>query len=252
MKTNYFENKTVIITGATSGIGRVVAETLHQEGANLILSGRNQERGEHLKMYLKGNTHFIAGDVKRPNYNKLLTTTAIERFGSLDMLVLSAGQLGIGKVHDLSLENWHDTIATNLNAVFYLLKYAIPQMRKGKGGNIVIIGSVAALHAFPNHPAYTASKGALPALVRQVARDYSPDIRINLVSPAQVVTPLLQNSIKAFDNPEAILQETAQNLPMKRLGQPIDIAHTVLHLLSDKSNWITGSNFVVDGGFLAT
>jgi NAD(P)-dependent dehydrogenase (short-subunit alcohol dehydrogenase family) len=116
----------------------------------------------------------------------------------------------------------------------------------------VIIGSVAAHHAFPNHPAYTASKGALPPLVRQLARDYGPEIRINLVSPAQVITPLLQDSVKAFENPGAILEETARKLPLKRLGLPEDIANTVLHLLSDRAGWITGSEFIVDGGFLAS
>ena len=126
------------------------------------------------------------------------------------------------------------------------------QGRRKAKGSVVIIGSVAALHAFPGHPAYTASKGALPALVRQMALDYSPDIRINLVSPAQVVTPLLTDSIRAFENPEDILDETSRKLPMKRLGTVDDIAHTVLHLLSDNAGWITGSNFVVDGGFLAT
>ena len=163
---------------------------------------------------------------------------------------MAAGQLGIGRVHELSQEDWDDTIATNLSAVFYLLNYAIPHLKQG--GQIVIIGSVAALHAFPEHPAYTASKGALPALVKQIALDYGPAIRINLVSPAQVLTPLLQNSVKAFDNPETILEETAARLPMTRLGRPRDIASMVLYLLGDKASWITGSNFVLDGGFLST
>ena len=152
----------------------------------------------------------------------------------------------------MSLEDWHDTVATNLHAVFYLLKHGIPAMIKSGGGSIVIIGSVAAFHAFPNHPAYTASKGALPALVRQVALDYGPAIRINLVCPAQVKTPLLHNSVNAFENPDEILEQTAQRLPLKRLGTPEDIANSVLHLLSDEASWVTGSYFIVDGGFLAT
>lgn len=247
----YFKNKTAIITGSTSGIGKGVAEALHAQGACVMLSGRNTEKGKSICDQLGSNARFLAGDVKRPCYNKRLVEEAIQSFGSLDMVVMSAGQLGIGKIDQLSLEDWHDTIATNLNAVFYLFKYAIPHLRKAKG-SVVIMGSVAALHAFPGHPAYTASKGALPALVRQMALDYSPDIRINLVSPAQVVTPLLTDSIRAFENPEDILDETSRKLPMKRLGTVDDIAHTVLHLLSENAGWITGSNFVVDGGFLAT
>lgn len=249
---SFFEDKTAIVTGATSGMGRGIAEALHAEGANLILSGRDQERGRQLERRLGKNVSFVARDIKQPQANQALVQAATERFGRLDMLVLSAGQLGIGKLHTLSLDDWHDTIATNLNAVFYLLKYAIPEMLNSGRGSVVIIGSVAAFHAFPNHPAYAASKGALPALVRQLARDYGPEIRVNLLSPAQVATPLLHDSVRAFDNPDEILDETAQKLPMKRLGLPQDIAQTALHLLGNQASWITGSNFVVDGGFLAT
>ena len=249
---SFFKDKTAIVTGATSGIGQSIAEALAREGAKVILSGRDEARGRSLEQQLGPSTHFVAGDIKQPRANEALVQAALERFGRLDMLALSAGRLGIGKLHTLSVDDWQDTIATNLNAVFYLLKYAIPEMQKRGEGSVVIIGSVAALHAFPNHPAYSASKGALPALVRQLARDYSPEIRVNLVSPAQVITPLLHNSVKAFDNPDEILEETALKLPMKRLGLPEDIAQTVLHLLSDQSSWITGSNFVVDGGFMAT
>ena len=249
---SFFKDKTAIITGATSGIGQGIAEALIREGARVVLSGRDEERGRNLEQQLGPNAHFVAGDITRPEANEALVQAAMGRFGRLDMLALSAGRLGIGKLHTLSVEDWQETVSTNLNAVFYLLKYAIPEMQKGGGGSIVIIGSVAAFHAFPNHPAYAASKGALPALVRQLARDYSPEVRINLVSPAQVITPLLHNSVKAFDNPDEILEETAQKLPMKRLGLPEDIAHTVLHLLGDQASWVTGSNFVVDGGFMAT
>lgn len=249
---SFFKDKTAIVTGATSGMGRGIAEALNAESANLILSGRDQERGRQLEGRLGPGARFIPGDIKQPQANEALVQAAVEHFGRLDMLVLSAGQLGIGKLHTLSLDDWHDTIATNLNAVFYLLKYAIPEMQKTGGGSILIIGSVAAFHAFPNHPAYAASKGALPALVRQLARDYGPKIRINLLSPAQVATPLILDSVRAFDNPDEILDETARKLPMKRLGLPQDIAQTALHLLGDQASWITGSNFVVDGGFLAT
>ena len=249
---SFFKDKTAIVTGATSGIGQSIAEALAREGAKVILSGRDEARGRSLEQQLGPSTHFVAGDIKQPRANEALVQAALERFGRLDMLALSAGRLGIGKLHTLSVDDWQDTIATNLNAVFYLLKYAIPEMQKRGEGSVVIIGSVAARHAFPSHPAYSASKGALPALVRQLARDYSPEIRVNLVSPAQVITPLLHNSVKAFDNPDEILEETALKLPMKRLGLPEDIAQTVLHLLSDQSSWITGSNFVVDGGFMAT
>jgi NAD(P)-dependent dehydrogenase (short-subunit alcohol dehydrogenase family) len=247
-----FEDKTAIVTGATSGIGEAIASTLNQLGTNVILSGRDVNRGLQLEKQLGAPAHFMAGDIKQPEVNQDLVKSARKHFGRLDIMVLSAGQLGIGKLDKLSVEDWNDTITTNLSAVFYLLKYGIPLMLKTGGGSIVIIGSVAAQHAFPNHPAYTASKGALPALVKQIALDYSPEIRINLVSPAQVWTPLLENSVSAFEKPDEIIGETVNRLPMKRLGTPKDITQTVIHLLSDNASWITGSNFIVDGGFLSS
>ncbi|MDH3243217.1 MAG: SDR family oxidoreductase [Saprospiraceae bacterium] len=247
-----FSNKSAIVTGATSGMGQNITEALSDLNVRVILSGRDQKRGSALEAKLQGNGHFVPGDVKDPALNKLLVDSARNQTGRLDYVVLAAGELGIGSITEVSIDDWEDTIATNLNAVFYLLKYAIPLMLEGEGGSIVIVGSVASHHAFPNHPAYTASKGALPALVRQIARDYGPRIRINLVSPAQVMTPLLHNSVKAFPNPDQILEETAEKLPMQRIGIPGDITNTVIHLLSDGASWITGSDFVVDGGFLAT
>lgn len=247
-----FSNKSAIVTGATSGMGQDIAEGLAALNASVILSGRDHERGSALEARLQGRGHFVPGDIKDPAANKLLVDSARNHRGRLDYVVIAAGELGIGSITDLSIEDWDETIATNLNAVFYLLRYAIPLMLEEDGGSIVVIGSVASHHAFPNHPAYTASKGALPALVKQVARDYGPRIRINLVSPAQVMTPLLHNSVKAFPNPDQILEETAEKLPMQRIGIPGDITSTVIHLLSDGASWITGSDFVVDGGFLST
>ena len=246
------KDKVAIITGGTSGIGKGVVQALNNEGARLIINGRDPEKGRKLIKELTGNAHFVEGDVKNSETNLQLVEKTHTHYGRLDMMVLSAGQLGIGKIDSLSIEDWHDTIATNLHAVFYLLKYGIPAMLEHDGGSIVIIGSIAAFHAFPNHAAYTASKGALPALVKQIALDYGPEIRINLVCPAQVKTPLLDNSVQAFEKPDEILAQTAQRLPLKRLGTPQDIANAVLYLLSDSASWVTGSHFVIDGGFMAT
>ena len=246
------KDNVAIVTGATSGIGKGISKVLQEHDVQLMLSGRDFNKAADLTAQKPENTKLLAGDIKEPAYNELLVNSALAEFGQINYLVLCAGQLGIGPVDQLSLDDWHSTITTNLNAVFYMLKYAIPAIKKSGGGSIVIIGSMAAFHAFPNHPAYTASKGALIPLVRQVALDYGPDVRINLVCPAQVKTPLLDASVEAFPNPDEILKETAQKLPLKRLGTPDDIAQAVLFLLSDNASWITGSYFNVDGGFLAT
>jgi NAD(P)-dependent dehydrogenase (short-subunit alcohol dehydrogenase family) len=249
------DGRIAIVTGATSGMGRGIAELFAREGATVAVSGRDEKRGEEVVRGIKkkgGQAVFIRGDVTEVEVNKMLIEKALHTFGGVDILVLSAGELGIGSISDVSIETWHKAIATNLDAVFYLLKFGIPEMKKRSGGSIVVIGSVAGLRVFPNHPAYCASKGALIPLVKQVALDYGPEIRINLICPAQVDTPLLRNSVKAFENPETIIQETMDRLPLKRLGLPQDIARAALYLVCEDASWVTGSCFAIDGGFLCT
>jgi NAD(P)-dependent dehydrogenase (short-subunit alcohol dehydrogenase family) len=249
------KGKVSIITGGTSGMGEGVALKFSEEGSKIVIGGRDVQKGESLVSKLKEKGReavFVPGDVSEASVNKKLVEAAVSSFGRIDILVMSAGRLGLGKITEVSEDEWEKTIDVNLNAVFYLLKYAIPEMNKDGGGNIVVIGSVAAFHAFPGHPAYCASKGALAALVRQVAADYGPLIRINLLCPAQVDTPLLRDSVKAFENPLTIISETEAKLPLKRLGTPKDIADAVHFLASDSSSWITGSCLTVDGGFLCT
>jgi NAD(P)-dependent dehydrogenase (short-subunit alcohol dehydrogenase family) len=247
--------KVAIVTGATSGIGQGIAETFAREGAAVVVAGRDADRGNAIVKTIEhegGKALFVGGDLTIPEHNRKLVSETTKTFGGPDIMIMSAGDLGIGSVTDVDLDTWHRAVNINFNAVFYLLKYGIPEMNKGGGGSIVIVGSIAAYHVFPNHPAYCASKGALVPLVKQVALDYGPRVRINIIHPAQVDTPLLRNSVKAFDNPESIIQETENRLPMKRLGLPDDVAQAALYLVSEKASWITGTGFVVDGGFLCT
>jgi len=246
------KNKTAIITGSTSGIGEGIAKRFAKEGANVIVSGRNREAGERVCREIEeyGSCYFVQGDITEFDTNKLLVSTAIEQFGSLDIIIPSAGDLGIGAVADISKETWDRTIATNLSAVFYLCNLSLPHMQEHGSGTIIVISSIAAYKFFPNHPAYCASKAGVNAFVRQLALDYGPKVRANLICPGQVDTPLLHNSVKAFDNPEEIIQQTADRLPMKRIGMPEDIAGAALFLASEEAAWITGSSFVVDGGSL--
>jgi NAD(P)-dependent dehydrogenase (short-subunit alcohol dehydrogenase family) len=245
--------KSAIITGATSGMGKAIAERFVKEGASLILSGRDLEKGKEFEKTLLesgGKVKFVAGDVGSPKVNETLVKTAIECFGKLDMVVTSAGMLGLGSVTEISLKDWQDSINTNLNSVFYLSRFAIPEIQKQGGGNILVNSSIAAFKSFPNHAAYCASKAALVALVKEMAVDYGPSIRVNTICPGPVDTPMIWDSAKAFENPETIVQQTANNTLMKRLGKPEDIASLALFLVSDEASWITGSAYTIDGGIL--
>ena len=245
------KDKVCIVTGATSGMGKAIAKGLSSEGAKLILSGRNQERGMALEEGLD-NAVFISGDITDPSYNKKLVDTAIETFGKLDILSLNAGILGIGNVQELSIESWQKTINTNLSSIFYLCKYALPFLLKESQGNILINASIAAFKSFPNHPAYCASKAASVALMKQMAVDYAPKIRVNAICPGPVDTPLLWESAKAFEHPETAVEDAKNATLLKRLGTPEDITKLVLFLVSDDSSWITGTTVTIDGGIINT
>lgn len=247
------QGKTAILTGATSGMGKGIAERFVREGAAVVLSGRDLPRGLELEKQLrelKGRAVFVPGDVSNIDVNEKLVYEAIRNFGKLDIVVTNAGKLGLGSVTDISLDDWNETINTNLNAVFYLSRFAIPEMQKNGKGTLLINSSIAAFKSFPNHAAYCASKAALIALVKEMALDYGPTIRINAMCPGPVDTPLIWDSAKAFENPETIVQQTANNTLMKRLGKPEDIASLALFLVSEESSWITGASFTIDGGIL--
>ena len=247
-------DKVFIITGATSGMGRATALLFASEGAKLVLSGRNLERGNTLVKELKNITSdvvFHAGDISSPTVNQELVAKAITTYGKLNGIVTNAGILGLGSITDISIEDWHTALNTNFNSFFYLCKYAIPYIKKEKGV-IIANASIAAFKCFPNHPIYCASKAALVSLVKQTALDYGPEIRVNAICPGPVDTPLIWDSAKAFDNPDEAVDNVKETTLLKRLGTPGDIAKLVLFLASEDSSWMTGSAVTIDGGIMVT
>jgi NAD(P)-dependent dehydrogenase (short-subunit alcohol dehydrogenase family) len=247
------KGRSAIITGATSGMGRATALLFAGEGATVVASGRNEERGRSLVDEIRaagGRAAFVPGDVSLSETSDRLVDACLREFGGVDTIACFAGMLGLGSVTGVPLDTWRQTLAVNLDAVFYLLRSGLPAMKARGGGSVVIGGSIAALKGFPNHAAYCASKGALLALVRQVAADYGPDIRINIVCPGPVDTPLIWDSAAAFPDPSRAVADVAQKTLMKRLGSPDDIARAALFLASDESGWMTGTSLTIDGGIM--
>ena len=250
------KDKVAIITGATQGIGRATAELFAQHGASVLVNGRNKDRGKKVIDSIRNNggqAFFLKGDISNFEPNQQLIDFTLQKFGKIDIMVANAGRLGLGSVTKTPIEDWHQTIATNLNSVYYLLKTGIPPMLKNDNGGVVIVtGSIAAHKGFPNHAAYCATKGAVDSLVRQAAVDYAPKIRINLVEPGPVETTLFWQSARAFPNPDTVIDEVPGMLPMARTGRPMDVAKKMLFLASDDSCWMTGSRLTVDGGASAS
>ena len=247
------QNKAAIVTGATSGMGRATARLFAREGAGVVASGRDPERGQTLVGEIRaggGQAEYVAGDVSLPETNERLVEACRRSFGRLDAVACCAGMLGLGSATDLPVETWRQTLAVNLDAVFYLLRSALPEMQRGHGGSVVLVSSIAAFKGFPNHAAYCASKGALVALVRQLAIDYGPKVRVNALCPGPVDTPLIWASAAAFPDPAKAVEDVGKRTLLKRLGQPEDIARAALFLASEESGWVTGTALTVDGGIM--
>ncbi|HVO12034.1 MAG TPA: SDR family oxidoreductase [Vicinamibacteria bacterium] len=247
------QGRTAIVTGATSGMGRATALLFAREGAAVLASGRDGGRGTELVEAIRaagGRAEFVAGDVGTYQTNQRLVDTCVRAFGGVDAIAACAGMLGLGSATELPVETWRQTLAVNLDAVFYLLRCALPLMLERGGGSVVVVGSIAALKGFPNHAAYCASKGALLALVRQAAIDFGPSVRLNLLCPGPVDTPLIWESAAAFPDPSTAVADVGRRTVLKRLGRPEDIARAALFLASDDSAWVTGTSLTVDGGIM--
>jgi NAD(P)-dependent dehydrogenase (short-subunit alcohol dehydrogenase family) len=242
------KDKTIIITGASSGIGAAAALLFAAEGANVVLGARRKPELETLVGQITqshGNATCLAGDVTDETYSKALADLAIETYGALDGAFNNAGTVGdMGPVADMDTANWDAVIATNLTSAFYAAKAQIPMMAKQDNTSIVFTSSFVGFSngGMPGMAAYAAAKAGMIGLTQALASEHAADgVRINAVLPGGTRTAM------AGDDPDT--QEFIASLhPLKRLAEPQEIAQAALYLLSDRSSFVTGTPFAVDGG----
>ena len=247
-----FEGKVVLITGAGVGIGRAAAVLFAKEGAKVGINSFTPAHGqETLKKVLDagGEGIYIQGDVSRSEDAERMVRDTVAAFGKLDILFNNAGIVIPGRIDNTSEEDWDRTMAVNLRGVFLVSKYAVPEMRKNRGGVIIHNSSIVAVKGVKDRGPYTASKGGVLALTKAMAADYiSENIRVNCVCPGTTYTPSLQQRIDASPDPKAALTNFVARQPMGRLGKEEEIAAAVLYLASEEAGFITGTTLLIDGG----
>ncbi|GAB49286.1 SDR family oxidoreductase [Mobilicoccus pelagius] len=242
---NRFEGKVGIVTGASRGIGLAIAQRLVDEGAKIVLTARKPEALAAAVEQLGGEEHAVAvpGNAADPDRQAVAIRTAIDRFGSLDLLVNNTGiNPAYGPLMKLDLDVARKILDTNVVSSLAWVQQAHAAWMGEHGGAIVNIGSVAGLRAAPGIAFYGASKAALIHLTEELAVELGPTIRVNAVAPAVVKTDFAKALYEGRE------EKAARGYAMRRLGVPEDIAGAVAHLLSDDASWTTGVTMVLDGG----
>lgn len=245
-----FENKIVIVTGGTSGIGRATAIAFAREGAKVVVSGRRESEGaESVELIEKAGSEglFVRTDVSKEEDVERLVATTVEKYGRLDIAFNNAGiHLGASPLTSTTAEHYDQTFDINVRGTFFSLKYEIAAMLKTGGGAIVNNASVLGLRPLPNSAIYNASKSAVIGLTKSAALDYATQgIRVNVVCPAVIETDMT-SSIR--DN-EALNEYIKALHPMRRFGHTDEVSAAVLYLSSPGAGFSTGVVLTVDGGY---
>jgi len=249
------KDKVALITGGTSGIGTATAVRFAQEGAKVVITGRNSERGEQVLEDIVGSGGegmFIRSDVCLADDCRNAVDKTLERFGKIDVLFNNAGVFHPKTIPDCTEEEWDETIDSSLKGAFLMSKYTLPSMIKQGSGSIIHTSSGWGVLGGDKAAAYCAAKGGLIVMAKAMAIDHGPDgIRVNCVCPGDVLTPMLHDDAKKRGMDWDDYAAGGADRPLGRIGTVDEIADAVLFLASDESSFVTGEALVVDGGGVA-
>jgi NAD(P)-dependent dehydrogenase (short-subunit alcohol dehydrogenase family) len=246
-----FADKVVIVTGASSGIGRAAAEAFGREGAAVVVVGRDETGLAAAATAVRlagGRPVMCRADVTADDAPTRIVRAAIDSFGALDVLVNAAGVIASGTIEATSDDTWDAMMAVNARAPFRLMREAMPHLVARKGA-VVNVSSVNGLRSFPGVLAYCVSKAAVDQLTRCAAIEMAPlGVRVNAVNPGVTVTNLHRRSGMDEAQYAAFLERSKTTHPLGRPGRPEDVASLILFLASEQASWMTGETIPVDGG----
>jgi len=247
------DGKVAIITGATSGIGMATALLFAQEGAKVVVSGRNENRGGNVVKMIKergGEAILVRTDVGKASDVKNMIKTTVDKYGKLDIIFNNAGIEGVSvDTANYPESVFDEVIAVNLKGVWLGIKYAVPELLKNRGGSIINMSSVAGLVGFAGLSAYNATKGGIIQLTKTAALEYAKqNIRVNCIAPGVIETAMVDRTLKAHPEAKAAF---VQIEPVGRFGKPEEVAKAALYLASEDSSFTTGTVLIVDGGLTA-
>lgn len=245
-------NKTAVVTGAGSGIGKAVALTFAKAGAKVFAADVNAENAEKTTEEIReagGEAEILVCDVTSQD----TVLDAFNRIGTIDILVNSAGISHIGRADNTPAEDFERVFRVNVQGVYNCLYAVIPLMKSNGGGVIVNMASIAAHVGLPDRFAYSMSKGAVYAMTLSVAKDYIADnIRCNSISPARVHTPFVDGFLaRNYPGQEKeMFEKLSKTQPIGRMATPDEVSGLILYLCSDEASFITGNDYAIDGGFI--
>ena len=243
------KGKTCVVVGGARGIGAECVRQLAQAGGNVAFAyarahdqaKKLEDEAESIGVRIKGYALDVGNEQKVTDMFHAVN----ESFGSVDIMVYSAGVTISSPLEEITSDIWRKTMAVNVDGAFYSAKAALPYMLKNGGGKMIFISSNATINAGGNCVAYPASKGALNGLAKQILKEYlSKGINVNIVSPAVIDTDLFRQRYPT----DEIVADYGKSLPVGRVGTPEDVAYAVVFLASDKASYICGHNLLVDGG----
>ncbi len=244
-----FDGKSILVTGASRGIGKATAQAFLDAGARVAVNGRSEDSVAAALAELNGQDRIVAaaGDVATVAGCEAVVRRALEQLGGLDVLVNNAGVYASAAIAETDEAVWDTVLDTNLKGTFFCSRAALPALRKARG-SIVNVASESGLNGYANSSAYCASKGAVVNLTRAMAIELAPEVRVNCVCPGVIDTDMARAGFAIDGDEEAGLARQRSMYPVKRIGTAEEVATAILYLASDMAGFVNGAALAMDGG----